>query len=245
MTLNGNVSNFKILNNHVHDINNIGICMIGGERWVAKDHTKVTRNGICKGNKVARARSSYGDGYAAGIYVDGGRDILVEDNEVTGSNLGIEIGAENKGTVTRGIIVRNNRIYLNQKAGLVFGGYDKKVGRVEDCTFVGNFCFHNDTHKDKNGELWIQIATGNKVTGNIFWSSTEGPLVQTEKSADNNELDNNTYYSEAGREDAYFNWRDNDANGFDAYLRISKQDAHSKFERPSVSPPASDAAPAR
>jgi parallel beta-helix repeat protein len=223
----------------VHDVNNIGICMIGGERWVSKDRTKVTRNGLCKGNRVARARSSYGDGYAAGIYVDGGSDIVVEDNEVTGSNLGIEVGAENKGTVTTGVIVRNNRIFLNQKAGLVFGGYDKQVGRVEGCVFEGNFCYHNDTHKDKNGELWIQIASKNKVTGNIFWSGADGPLVQSEKAAEGNELDNNTYFSEAGRADAFFNWRDNDANGFDAYLRMSKQDAHSKFERPNVDIPTS------
>lgn len=243
LTLNGNVAGFQILKNHVHDVNNIGICMIGGERWISKDRTKVTRNGVCKGNRVARARSSYGDGYAAGIYVDGGSDIVVEDNEVTGSNLGIEIGAENKGTVTRGVIVRNNRIFLNQKAGLVFGGYDRKVGRVEGCTFENNFCYHNDTHKDKNGELWIQLANNNKITGNIFWSSAEGPLLQSDKAADGNQLDNNIYYSEAGRDDAYFNWRDNEADGFDAYLRISKQDAHSKFERPNLTVPVAEAAP--
>jgi Right handed beta helix region/Protein of unknown function (DUF1565) len=240
LTLNGNVSGFRITNNNVHDVNNIGICMIGGEHWVSKDRTKVTRNGICAGNKVARARSSYGDGYAAGIYVDGGSDIVIEDNEVTGSNLGIEIGAENQGTVTRGVIVRNNRIYFNEKAGLVFGGYDRKVGRVEGCTFENNFCYHNDTHHDKNGELWIQIASKNKITGNTFWSSSQGPVLQSDKMAEDNELDHNTYYSEAGRGDAFFNWREHEANGFEAYLRISKQDAHSKFERPKVAPPVSE-----
>lgn len=243
LTLNGNVCRFKILNNYVHDVNNIGICMIGGERWVARDRTKVTRDGLCKGNRVVRARSSYGDGYAAGIYVDGGRDIVIEDNEVSGNNLGIEVGAENRGTVTRGITVRNNRIYLNQKAGLVFGGYDKKVGRVEECIFEANFCYHNGTHKDRNGELWIQMASGNRVTGNTFWSAADGPLLQTVKGAEGNELDNNTYYSEAGRKDADFNWRETEASGFDAYLRISGQDAHSKFERPSTLPPMPDAPP--
>ena len=66
LTLNGNVSGFKILNNIVRDVNNIGICMIGGEEWINKDRSRVTRNGLVKGNKVSRARSNYGDGYAAG-----------------------------------------------------------------------------------------------------------------------------------------------------------------------------------
>ena len=52
LTLNGNVSGFKILGNTVHDVNNIGICMIGGEKWINKDRSKVTRHGLVKGNKT-------------------------------------------------------------------------------------------------------------------------------------------------------------------------------------------------
>ena len=52
LTLNGNVANFEVTNNRVHDMNNIGIDFIGGEDGMVKDRTKVTRNGLCKGNKV-------------------------------------------------------------------------------------------------------------------------------------------------------------------------------------------------
>ena len=93
LVLNGNVSYFQITNNVVHDVNNIGIDMIGGEVSTTGDASKVARHGVCRGNKVYRCRSNYEDGYAAGIYVDGGHDIVVEDNIVTQCDLGIEIAA--------------------------------------------------------------------------------------------------------------------------------------------------------
>jgi parallel beta-helix repeat protein len=222
----------------VRDVNNIGICMIGGEKWVSGDPTKVARNGLCKGNTVARIRASYGDGYAAGIYVDGGSDIVVEDNDVTGCNLGIEVGAENKGTVTRRITVRRNRVWHNQKAGIVFGGYEAKTGRVQECVFEKNVCYHNDTHRDHNGELWIQWASNNIVKGNVFWARGEAMLLQTAAGASGNVLDENTWFTEAGPEEANFMWRERDITGYAAYRKVSGQDGKSRFQRPDIALPA-------
>ncbi|MFZ4763408.1 MAG: right-handed parallel beta-helix repeat-containing protein [Roseimicrobium sp.] len=237
LTLNGNVTNFRILNNIVRDVNNIGICMIGGESWLNGDPSKVTRNGLCKGNKVSRARANYGDGYAAGIYVDGGSNIVVEENEVTGCNLGIEVGAENQGTVTRDITVKNNRIYQNQKAGIVFGGYDSKTGRVRDCVFESNLCYHNDTHEDRNGELWIQWSNNNTVKSNIFWAGGEAMLMQSGLGAKANVIDGNIWYTEAGAEEANFTWLDHEITGFDAYRKLSGQDVGSVFSKPTITLP--------
>lgn len=75
LTLNGNVTGFKVTNNRVHDVNNIGIDFIGGEVSICRDRGLVARSGLCKGNKLWRCRSNYDDGYAAGIYVDGGRTL--------------------------------------------------------------------------------------------------------------------------------------------------------------------------
>ena len=75
LTLNGNVDTFQISHNIVHDVNNIGIDMIGGEGTSPISNTDMVRNGICVGNIVYNARSNYGGGYAAGIYVDGGKSI--------------------------------------------------------------------------------------------------------------------------------------------------------------------------
>jgi hypothetical protein len=236
LTLNGNIDGFQILNNVVRDVNNIGICMIGGEDWINTDRTKVTRNGLCKGNKVSRIRASYGDGYAAGIYVDGGSDIIVEENDVTECNLGIEVGAENKGTIARRIVVRNNRVWKNQKTGIVFGGYEEKAGRVEDCLIEGNFCYHNDTHDDRNGELWIQWASHNVVKANVFWAGEEALLLQCIAEAKGNTLNDNVWYTEAGADEANFTWLGHELTGFEAYKRFSKQDGSSRFQKPKAKP---------
>ena len=238
LTLNGNVTGFQVTNNVVRDVNNIGIDFIGGEQWANKDVTKVVRDGVCRGNRVSRCRSNYGGGYAAGIYVDGGRDIVIEDNKVTGCDLGIEVGAENKHALTTGIIVRGNLIYRNDKAGLVFGGYEKSAGRVKNCTFTGNVCFQNHQHKDQNGELWIQWAEGNTVSGNVFCAGEENPLAQVDAGAGANTLARNRYYSEAGEEEAYFIWKGKDVNGLRAWRVASGQDEGSVFERPEISLPA-------
>ena len=85
LTLNGNVTGFEVTNNVVRDVNNIGIDFIGGETDIQPDPAKVARDGVCRGNQVFRANSDYGGGYAAGIYVDGGRDIVIENNVVSQS----------------------------------------------------------------------------------------------------------------------------------------------------------------
>ena len=82
LTLNGNVHDFAVTNNYVHNVNNIGIDFIGGEGISPDPATDMARDGLCAGNRVYKARSGYGGGYAAGIYVDGGQNITVERNTV-------------------------------------------------------------------------------------------------------------------------------------------------------------------
>ena len=239
LTLNGNVSNFEVTNNRVHDMNNIGIDFIGGEDGMVKDRTKVTRNGLCKGNKVWRCRARYEGGFAAGIYVDGGRDIVIENNVVTECDLGVEVGAENKGTVVSGIVVRNNFIFRNDKTGIVFGGFEQTAGRVQKCKFVNNTCFQNDMHKKThNGELWIQWASDNEVSGNSFITDDRGPLVSIDEGGvANNVLNHNKYFSSAGPEGARFMLRGRTINGFAAWQSTSKGDGHSVFEAVDVNLP--------
>ena len=131
LAINGNVDGFSVARNSVRDVNNIGIVMIGGERDIQPDSTLVARHGNVRGNTVKRARSIYGGGFAAGIYVDGGRDIVIENNVVTESDLGIEIGAENTGLVAQNVVVRNNLVYRNDKAGIAFGGYATSARRLQ------------------------------------------------------------------------------------------------------------------
>ena len=223
LVLNGNIDGFRVVDNVVSDVNNIGIDFIGGERDVMPDTTKVARNGVCSGNRVTRARSRYGDGYAAGIYVDGGRNIVISGNTVTECDLGIEIGAENAGQTTQGITVEDNLIYNNDKAGIVLGGYDRKRGRVTGCLFRRNRLRHNTNHREAQAELWIQEASANTVEGNLIVTLPGGKMALVVPGGTANVLQGNRWWS-SGAEDAVgWTWGTNEGTGFSRWQAASKE----------------------
>ena len=231
ISLNGNVDGFEIIDNTLTNINNIGIVMIGGEDWVnTNDEVNFARNGVCSNNTVSHANSIYGGGYAAGIYVDGGKNITIENNTVTGSDIGMEIGCENMGFIAENILVRNNILYRNEKSGLGFGGYDfPSTGMVQNCTFTGNTVFDNDILDIGFGQLWIQYALNCTVTNNIFYASTSPWLVNAEivNTGMGNTLDYNAYYYPGGLENTT-NFFDFDyLTGFAALQTATGQDLHS------------------
>ena len=197
LTLNGNVTDFEVTNNIVRDVNNIGIDFIGGETDIQPDPNLVARNGVCRGNRVYRANEQ-GGGYAGGIYVDGARDIVIENNIVAESDLGIEMGAENPGIDAQNIVVRNNLLYGNEKVCIVFGGYRSSVGRVTNSSFLNNTCYKNDVLGEGFGELWIQFASDNVVRNNIFYSTSQNVLVYSENGNVDNMLDYNLFFTEDG-----------------------------------------------
>ena len=236
LVLNANVSDFEVTNNTVRDVNNIGIDFIGGEMDINPNASLVARDGVCSGNTVIRANQQ-GGGFAGGIYVDGAKDILIERNIVTESDLGIEIGAENSGTVTTGIIVRDNFVYANEKVGIVFGGFSAGVGRVRDSFFLNNTTYGNDTLQEGFGELWIQYAEDNTIRNNIFFGTGQVPVTYSENGNVNNILDYNLWFSPTGAA-TEFVWRNNTYSGLAAFQAGSGQDANGLFADPSLVDPA-------
>ncbi|MCP4150641.1 MAG: hypothetical protein GY757_23040 [bacterium] len=230
LTLNGNVNGFSVTNNIVHDVNNIAIDFIGGESWTGNHG--VARNGVCSDNTVYNARSSYGGGYAGGIYVDGGQDIVIERNRVYSCDMGIEVGAENSGVNSTGITVRSNLIYNNDKVGIVFGGYESSAGRVNNCSFYNNTLYKNDTLQDGNGELWIQYGSNNTIKNNICYCGSQNLLLVSATSDASNTLDYNMWYSTAGTSGVTFNWGGTEYTSWQSYLNGTGQDAHSLFAVP-------------
>ena len=239
LTLNGNVADFEVTNNVVRDVNSIGIDFIGGETDIQPDPTKVARDGLCAGNTVIRANANYGGGFGGGIYVDGGKDIVIENNVVTQSDLGVEIGAENSGLVTSGIIVRNNLIYDNDKVGLVFGGFSSSVGTVQGCEFRNNTLYKNDTFAEGFGEIWIQYAQNNVIRNNIFYATDENLLLASYGNGNqNNTFDYNVWFIDDGAASARFVWNDDEHVGFATYQVAEGQDASSQFIDPQLVQPA-------
>lgn len=251
LVLNGNVRAFVIADNVVRDVNNIGIDMIGGELDIQPDPTLVAREGVVRGNVVERANSDYEGGYAGGIYVDGGRDIVIENNRVSESDIGLEIGAENNGLVTRDVIVRNNVFSFNEKAGIAVGGFEAAAGRANFNQIRGNTFFHNNTvgengqgtHFPGGGiaELWFQYGEGNVVEGNLVVAGPENFLVASfdPGSVSAFEIDHNLYFSTDGVENGDFSWNGVAFTGLESWRAATGHDQLSVVGDPLLAEPLS------
>jgi Secretion system C-terminal sorting domain/Right handed beta helix region len=169
LTHSGNVDGFVVQNNFIHDNSNIGIeCEgnYGASPTPILDHA---RNGLVKNNKCYENNSPYSS--SAGIYVDGGWNIIVEQNECFNNTYGVEIGCEENGT-TKNIIVKNNVLYNNRESGIYLGGYDPATtGQVLNATIRNNTLFKNNTILSSSGEIEISKAYGCRIENNIIYAN--------------------------------------------------------------------------
>ena len=171
LTLSGNVENFLVANNTIHDVTNIGIDIAGGYGVSSDPATDMARNGSVTGNTTYNCVSSYA--VSAGIYVDGGQNVLIEKNTSYQNGRGFEVGCEQVGHVTTGIIVRNNLAYKNLEAGIGIGGYDftnGNTGKVTDSQILNNTFYNNNTSNIWNGELLVEYTENCTIENNIFSS---------------------------------------------------------------------------
>ena len=239
MVLNGNVSDFQITNNIVHDADNIGIDCIGFEGTSPDPNTDQARNGTIADNLVYNISSygnpAYGNEYAAGgIYVDGGKDITIERNIVHHADIGVELASEHNGKSTSGIILRSNLLYLNNIGGIAIGGYDTQRGSTDDCKILNNTLYHNDVQQDGNGELWIQYDVNNNVIeNNIFYANSQGLLISNPfTKGTNNTLNYNLYFSPLGENNSVWQWKNVYYTGFTNYQTGTGNDPNSIFNNP-------------
>lgn len=223
LVLNGNVRDFEVNYNIVHDTNNIGIDFIGHEGTCPDPLQDQARDGVCIGNLVynidTRTNPAYaGEASAAGIYVDGGKNILIEQNEIFQTNLGIELASEWPGKLTSEINVRNNFVYNCHVVGLAIGGYDSQRGETRNCNIVNNTFYGNDTDNVGWGsEILIQYyCYDNVIKNNIFHAKDNGiQLAYWNNTGSNNDFDNNMFYNTGSEEyswqgtyyPSYSNWK--------------------------------------
>lgn len=231
LTLNGNVQNFAVTNNYVHQVNGIGIDFIGGEGISPDPATDVVRNGVCSGNRVAGARFRGGVRDAAGIWVDGARNIVIERNSVWGNDTGILVGCVNPALVTSNIKVRDNLLFLNSEAGISVGG-TALTGRVQDCQVTNNTLYLNNTMRTREGELRVQFASQILLENNLIVARAGLKIINAEFGSSAITSNYNQMFVIGGARFARFEWGGQPIVGLDAYRAVTAQDANSIFAMP-------------
>lgn len=239
-SLDGNVEQWTISNNLVHDTNNIGIGAIGFEGVAPDPAFDQARDGVIAGNTVYNISSygnpAYGNEYAAdGIYVDGGTRILIERNRVHHVDLGIEVASEHAGRTSCDVIVRNNLVYFGNSAGISIGGYAANVGGSERVKILGNTLLRNDQQGTGSGEFQIQYhSNDNLFANNLVFAGSGGVLVSayTGDTSAPAVLDHNLYWSDAGASASSWVWLGVEYDSLAAWRSGSTQDAHSPWANP-------------
>ncbi|HEX5903693.1 MAG TPA: NPCBM/NEW2 domain-containing protein [Actinomycetota bacterium] len=242
LVVNGNVKDFLIEDNKVHDTNNIGIDVIGFEGTAPDPTVDQARDGIVRGNEVWNVDSygnpAYGnDRSADGIYVDGGRDILVEGNQIHDVNIGIELASEHAGRSTRNVTVRNNLVVDSTAIGIAIGGYDRRRGSTEDCVIVNNTVVN--TH---GVELLVQFDTrDNVIANNVLVAGPRHAFIENVYEENvGNTIDYNLYFSVDGSSAGVWRWKGVGYDDFDRWSARSGNDRHSIFADPGFVDPAAE-----
>ena len=242
LVVNGNVTNFRITHNVVHDDNNIGIDVIGFERTAPDPAVDQARDGVVSGNLVYNITSKGNPAYqneenSDGIYVDGGTRILIEQNIMHDVDFGIELASEHKDRATSYILARNNLIYHGHTAGISIGGYDPQRGHTEHCTVVNNTLYDNDTSGTGTGEFQMQWNMSDNVFANNIVYAGPRCLMALNKSQGDKEhpavvLDHNLYYCASGAKASTWGGTSGTVTGFDKYVESTGNDTHSRFLDP-------------
>ena len=240
LVVNGNVKDFLIEGNKVHDTNNIGIDVIGFEGTAPDPTVDQARDGIVRGNEVWNIDSygnpAYGNSRSAdGIYVDGGRDIVIEGNTIHDVNIGIELASEHAGRSTRNITARNNVVYDATAIGIAIGGYDRRRGSTEDCVIVNNTVVNTD-----GVELLVQFDTrDNVIANNVFVAGPRHVFVENSfRENVRNTLDHNLYSSVDGSSAGVWLWKGVGYDDFEGWSARSGNDRSSVFADPEFADPA-------
>lgn len=244
LVVNGNVDSFSITNNVIHDNDNIGIDLIGFEGVSPDEKYDQARNGRVSGNKVYNITTNHNPSYgrklpngsnaAGGIYIDGGKDSVIERNVSYANDIGIELASEHAGKETSGITVRSNIIYDNRYTGIALGGYDSERGATVNSRVINNTLYNNNTLNDGSGQILLQHDTRrNVIANNIIYATKSDVFLYNEYTTNaGNLVDYNLYYRPGGKDNAVWYWKNEEYTGLDDYRKRSGNDKHSIFADP-------------
>jgi len=241
VNVDGNVTNFTISNNIIHDNDNIGIDAIGGE-GVGPSGSDYARYGEISGNTVYNisAINNAGEGNqydADGIYCDTCAYVVIERNLVRNCDLNIEVASEHSGKYSQYVAVRNNLVYNANSVGISIGGYASNVGGSQYVAIVNNTLFEDDTQNTGSGELQVQYhATNNVFENNVVYATSQGLFINNYTNSEANPVtaDYNIYFSSVSSSAAQFLWNGTGYNGFPSYQAATGEDSHSQYANPAL-----------
>ena len=233
LTFNGNVDGAIVSNCKIHHNKNIGICIAGNYNACSVPALDHARNILVYGNTVYNNISQAAT--SAGIYVDGGRKVLVERNSSYHNGVGIEIGCERDG-LTDSCVVRNNIVFDNLDWGIGVGGYDPTTtGQVLYTDVSNNTLYKNAVNNSGMGEFYMPKASYCRVTNNIIYTSGQN-IFYTFDAIDpqaNNIFDYNCWYAPANNPaKANVNWRGQRVSSFASFQIATGFDQHSFYKNP-------------
>lgn len=235
LSLDGNIDGFVVKNCIAHDNTNIGIYIGGNYKVSPNPATDHTRNGVIFNNICYRNVSDYA--FSAGIYVDGGFNVVVERNLCYENGYGFEVGCEEPGT-TENITVKNNISMNNRECGLFIGGYNPaNNGKVLNTTIRNNTFFHNNTSQSGISEMLITKAVNCRVENNIFFTDNQNILLSAEdiNPQTGNVINYNNWYTPSGDpNNILVAWRGTYYSTFSSYKTGTGQDANSIFGDPKL-----------
>jgi len=188
ITVTGNVDGFTVSGNTVYDIANIGIDIAGNyNNTTAPAAVNKARNGIVEKNTVHHCMSA--KAIAAGIYLDGCKNVVVRYNKLHQNGVGLSLGGEAPATSLIGEdTIHNNLIYNNAFAGAILGTNNANIVHVlKDVRMYNNVFYKNRTGENING---VTTLNGESVTTKA--SLTGGEIML--QNSDRLTLQNNIIY---------------------------------------------------
>jgi len=237
--IDGNTELWVVTNNQIHDSDNIGIDALGF--YKTSQVYDQARNGFISGNlvyniNVSKNPEDLGGNSASGIYIDGGRDILVEGNLLHDNNIGLQISSEIPGKLASFVTARDNVIYHNTSSGISIGGYSESVGSTDHCAIINNTLFENDSLENGIGEVNFQYFPptifGNLFENNLLYANAHGTIVSSYLNTPRVTLDHNLYFAVGGPKDGSWIWDKKAYATLDSWVSTTGNDAHSKYDDP-------------
>lgn len=211
LSISGNAEDFEFSNNYIHDNANIGIDAIGNYGYCPTKELDQARNGIIKNNICHDNRSPVAA--AGGIYIDGGKDIIIENNIMYNNDYGAEIGCEESGSSSN-IIFRNNLVYNNFKAGIALGGYSEATGgKVTYSKIMNNTFYNNDRDGNGHGELFVSQLENSEISNNIIYTSDQNLLMTNYRNQPNLNMNYNLIYCNDGENSLRSYWNNQTVTG--------------------------------